>query len=76
MNELKGRWNERKQCSFIPIIFCIALAVTGLWFPAWHMHIVIAYAFCLAALVAIPLMVTVLFVLVWALTRFIVKEEN
>ena len=72
----KGSWDERKQHSFIPIIFCIALTVTGLWFPSWHMHIVIACAFYLAGLVAIFLMITVLFVLVWALTRFMVKGEN
>ena len=75
-NELKASWNERKQRSFIPIMFCIALTVTGLCFPSWHMHIVIACATCLAGLVAIFLMITVLFVLVWSLTRFMMKGEN
>ncbi len=75
-NELNGSWNERKRHSFIPIMFCIALTMTGLWFPSWHMYIVIACAFYLAALAAIFLMITVLLVLVWALTRFLVKGEN
>lgn len=75
-NELKGSWNERKQHSFIPIMFCIALTMTGLWFPSWHMYIVIACAFYLAGLVAIFLMITILFVLVWLLTRFMMKAEN
>ena len=75
-NELKGSWNERKCSSFIPIMFCIALTVTGLWFPSWHMYIVIACAICLAGLVAISLTIMVLFVLVWALTRFMLKGEN
>lgn len=75
-NELKGGWNERKQRSFIPIIFCIALTVTGLWFPSWHMYIVIACALYLAGPVAIFLTITVLFVLVWVLTRFMMKGEN
>ena len=75
-NRLKGSWNERKQRSFIPIMFCIALTVMGLWFPSWHMYIVIACATCLAGLVAIFLMITVLFVLVWALTCFMMKGEN
>ena len=48
--DLKTSWNERKRSSFIPIMFCIALTVTGLWFPSWHMYIVIACAFYLAAL--------------------------
>ena len=43
-NELKCSWNKRKRRSFIPIMFCIALTVTGLWFPSWNMYIVIACA--------------------------------
>ena len=75
-NELKDSWNERKQHSFIPIMLCIALTVTGLCFPSWHMYAVIACAICLAGPVAIFLMIMVLFVLVWALTRFMMKGEN
>lgn len=75
-NSMKASWDERKRHSFIPIMFCIALTTTGLWFPSWHTHIVIACAIYLAVLVAIFLMTTVLFVLVWALTRFMMKEEN
>ena len=75
-NELKCSWNERKRRSFIPIRFCIALTVTGLWFPSWYMYIVIACATCLAGLVAIFLTIMILFVLVWSLTRFMTKGEN
>ena len=75
-NNMKASWNERKRSSFILIMFCIALTVTGLWFPSWHMSIVIACVSYLAGLVAIFLTITVLFVLVWALTRFMMKGEN
>ena len=75
-NELKCRWNKRKRHSFIPIMFCIALTVTGLWFPSWNMYIVIACAIYLAGLVAIFLMTMILFVIIWALTRFMMKGEN
>lgn len=75
-NELKRSWNERKQHSFIPIMFCIALTLTSLWFPSWHMYIVIACAIYLAVLAAIFLMITILFVLVYVLTRFMMKGEN
>lgn len=75
-NELNASWNKRKQRSFIPTMFCIALTVTGLWFPSWHMYIVIACAIYLAAMVAIFLLIMILFVLVWTLTRFMMKGEN
>lgn len=75
-NNLKTSWGERKRRSFIPIMFCIALTVTAIWFPSWHMYIVIACAFYLAALVAIFLAIMILFVIVWVLTRFMMKGEN
>ena len=75
-NNMKASWNERKRLPFIPIVFCIALTVTGLWFPSWYMYIVIACAIYLAGLVAIFLTIMVLFVLVWSLTRFMMKGEN
>lgn len=76
INYMKASWNERKRSSFIPLMFCIALTVTGLWFPSWYMYIVIACAIYLAAMVAIFLLIMILFVLVWTLTRFMMNGEN
>lgn len=75
-NNMKASWNEHKRSLFIPIISCIALTVTCLWFPSWHKYIVIACGTYLAGLVAIILLIMILFVLVWALTRFMMKGEN
>lgn len=75
-NNMKVSWNKRTALAYVPIMFCIALTVTGLWFPSWHMYIVIACAAYLAGLVAIFLLTMILFVLVWALTRFMMKGEN
>lgn len=75
-NDMKACWNERKRSSFIPVIFCIALTVTGLWLPSWHMYIVIACATYLAVLVGTFLVIMILFMIVWALTRFMMKAEN
>ena len=75
-NNIKSGWNERKRRSFIPIIFCIALTVTGLWFPSWHMYIVIGCAVYLAGLVVIFLLIMILLVFVRALTCFMMRGEN
>lgn len=75
-NNMKASWNERKHSSFIPIMFCIALTVTGLWFPSCHMYIVIACAAYLAGLAAIFLLIMILFDIVWPLTPFMMKGEN
>lgn len=75
-NSIKSSWNERKRHSFIPIIFCIALTMTGLWFPSWHMYIVIGCAIYLAVLAVISLLTMILLVIIRALTRFIMEGEN
>ena len=59
-----------KRYSFRVAVSCAI--IPALWFPSWHMYLVVASILCLAALPA----VSVLFVLVWVLTRFMVKGEN
>lgn len=68
--------HDCKQHSFVVAVSCAIMLIPALWFPSWHMYILIACAICLAGLVAIPLLVTILFVLVWAFTRFSMKGEN
>lgn len=75
-NDMKACYNERKRHSFIPTMFCIALTVMGLWFPSWHMYIVIACASYLAGLVAIFLLIMICSPSFGALTRFMMKGEN
>lgn len=64
--------HDRKQYSLTVAICCAIMIAPALWFPSWHMYLVVASILCLAALPAF----SVLFVLVWALTRFMVKGEN
>lgn len=68
--------HDRKQYSFMVAVSCAIILIPALWFPSWHMYLVVASIICLAGLVAIPLTITVLFTLVWAFTRFMIKGEN
>ena len=63
---------DRKQYSLVVAVSCAIMIITTFWFPSWGMYFVIASILCLAALPA----VSVLFVLVWVLTRFMMKGEN
>lgn len=63
---------DRKQYSLTVAICCAIMIAPALWFPSWGMYFVVASILCLAAL---PVL-CVLFVLVWALTRFMMKGEN
>ena len=64
--------HDRKQYSFMVAVSCAIMIIPALWFPSWGMYLVVASILCLAALPAL----CVLFVLVWALTRFMTKGEN
>ena len=64
--------HDRKQYSLTVAICCAIMIAPALWFPSWGMYLVVAGA----GLVAIFLLIMILFVLVWALTRFMMKGEN
>lgn len=65
-----------ERYSFVVAVSCAIMLIPSLWFPSWGMYLVVASVLCLAGLVAIFAMITVLFVLVWAFTRFMMKGEN
>lgn len=64
--------HDCKQYPFVVAVSCAIMLIPTLWFPSWHMYLVVAGILCLAAL---PVL-CVLFVIVWALTRFMMKGEN
>lgn len=64
--------HNRKRYSFVVAISCAIMIIPALWFPSWGMYLVVASILCLAA----PPVLCVLFVIVWVLTRFMVKGEN
>lgn len=61
-----------ERYSFVVAVSCAIILIPALWFPSWHMYLVVAGILCLAAL---PV-VSVLFTLVWVFTRFMTKGEN
>ena len=64
--------HDCKRYSLTVAFFCAIMIVPGLWFPSWDMYLVIAGILCL---VGLPLL-SILFVLVWVLTRFMTKGED
>lgn len=64
--------HDRKQYSFVVAVSCAIILIPALWFPSWYMYLVVASILCLAAL---PVLF-VLFVLVWVVTRFMMKGED
>lgn len=64
--------HDCKRYSLTVAFFCAIMIVPALWFPSWGMYLVVAGILCL---VGLPLL-SILFVLVWVLTRFMTKGED
>lgn len=64
--------HDCKQYSFVVAVSCAIILIPALWFPSWHVYLVVAGILCLAAL---PVL-CVLFVIAWVFTRFMTKGEN
>ena len=64
--------HDCKRYSLTVAFFCAIMIVPALWFPSWGMYLVVAGILCL---VGLPLF-SILFVLVWVLTRFMTKGEG
>lgn len=64
--------HDCKRYSLTVAFFCAIMIVPALWFPSWNMYLVVAGILCL---VGLPLL-SILFVLVWVLTRFMTKGED
>ena len=64
--------HDCKRYSLTVAFFCTIMIVPALWFPSWDMYLVVAGILCL---VGLPLL-SILFVFVWALTRFMTKGED
>lgn len=64
--------HDCKRYSLTVAFFCAIMIAPALWFPSWGMYLVVAGILCL---VGLPLL-SILFVLVWVLTRFMTKGED
>ena len=64
--------HDLERYSLVVAVSCAIMIIPALLFPSWHMYLVVVSILCLAAL---PVL-CVLFVIVWVLTRFMMKGEN
>ena len=42
--------HDRKRYSFVVAVSCAIMIIPALWFPSWHMYLVVASILCLVAL--------------------------
>lgn len=71
VSKLNANREKKSKGRFIPLLFCFAFVITGVWYPAYFMWV--AYAF--AAYMAL-ILVGLLLLAVWLMVRYANKLES
>lgn len=73
---LNANWKKKSKARFIPLLFCFAFVITGVWYPAYFMWVVYAFAAYMALIIGALILVGVNLLAVWLLVRWMNKLED
>ncbi len=76
VNKLNANWEKKSKGRYIPLLFCFAFVITGVWYPAYFMWVVYAFAAYMALIVGALILVLLLLLIVWMLVRWANKLED
>lgn len=76
VTKLNASWEKKSKGCFIPLLFCFAFVITGVWYPAYFMWVVYAFAAYMALIVGALTLVGVILLAVWLLVRYANKLEG
>ena len=76
ISKLNASWEKKSKGRFIPLLFCFAFVITGVWFPAYFMWVVYAFAAYVALIAVLFLAIVVLLFIIWLLVRYANKLEQ
>lgn len=68
VSKLNATREKKSKGRFIPLLFCFAFVITGVWYPAYFMWVV--YAFVAVIIGALILLA------VWLMARYANKLES
>lgn len=69
VSKLNASREKKSKGRFIPLLFCFAFVITGVWFPAYFMWVVYAFAAYVALIAVLFLAIVVLLFIVWLMVR-------
>lgn len=76
VSKLNANRKKKSKGRFIPLLFCFAFVITGVWYPAYFMWVVYAFAAYMAVIIGVLILVVLLLLAVWLLTRYANKLES
>ena len=76
VSKLNANREKKSKGRFIPLLFCFAFVITGVWYPAYFMWVVYAFVAYMAVIIEVLILVGLLLLAVWLLTRYANKLES
>lgn len=76
VSKLNATQGKKSKGRFIPLLFCFAFVITGVWYPAYFMWVVYAFAAYMTVIIGVLILVVLLLLAVWLLARYANKLES
>lgn len=76
VSKLNANHEKKSKGRFIPLLFCFAFVITGVWYPAYFMWVVYAFAAYMTVIIGVLILVVLLLLAVWLLARYANKLES
>lgn len=67
LNATRGKKSEGR---FIPLLFCFAFVITGVWYPAYFMWVVYAFVAYMAVIIGALILMVVSLLAMWLMIRY------
>ena len=76
VSKLNATRGKKSKGRFIPLLFCFAFVITGVWYPAYFMWVVYAFVAYMAVIIEALILVGLLLLAVWLMDRYANKLES
>lgn len=76
VSKLNANREKKSEGRFIPLLFCFAFVITGVWYPAYFMWVVYAFAAYMTVIIGTLILVGLLLLAVWPKVRYANKLES
>lgn len=76
VSKLNASLEKKSKRHFIPLLFCFAFVITGVWYPAYFMWVVYAFAAYMAVIIGALILGGVILLALWLLVRYANKLES
>ena len=76
VSKLDANREKKSNNCFIPLLFCFAFVITGVWYPAYFMCVVYAFAAYMAVIIGVLIIGVVILLALWLMVRLANKLED